>query len=224
MSEVAVSNNLPASLNKMASALRQSATQTSGGGDAYLRCSKGEWIYGADSTEVEETSTWAVNPLSFEHGFVAWGSRERGNSGVNVGEILVSASDPLPQESNLPDVNGDWSRAISIQLKCASGEDIGQQVVFKANSVGAKNAYASLLGAVVDKIELGDPACVPVVTLKTDNYRHSTYGKIYVPVFEIQSWQSLDGAATPAPVTESIPAPAAAETEAETPTRRRRAQ
>ena len=32
MSEVAVSNNLPASLNKMASALRQSATQTSGGG------------------------------------------------------------------------------------------------------------------------------------------------------------------------------------------------
>ncbi len=33
----------------------------------------GHWIYGAEQTEVESDSTWAVNPFSFIHGYIAWG-------------------------------------------------------------------------------------------------------------------------------------------------------
>ena len=218
-----MTNNLPANLNNMASALRQSADISSGGADSYLKCSKGEWIYGAANVDVEENSTWAVNPLSFEHGYVAWGSVERGNQGVNVGEVMVPAVNPIPAESSLPEVNGSWSKNISMQLKCLTGEDRGTSVVYKANSQGAKSAYSTLLAAIVDKIEAGDSSCVPIVNLETDSYRHATYGKIYVPVFCIKAWTTID---TDGYLDDEPEAPEAIEVEVEAepeaPTRRRR--
>ena len=65
--------NLPA----LTSALRN--LQPVGGdvGVAIVKMDKGgHWVFGADQTEIEEGSTWAVNPLSFVHGFIAWGDGE----------------------------------------------------------------------------------------------------------------------------------------------------
>jgi hypothetical protein len=185
-------SQLPAGLSNMSAALRQSAKQTGTGSDPYLKCAKGEWIYGADDTEVEEDSLWAVNPLSFEHGWVAWGSKERKNEGVNVGEIMVPAVQPLPDELALPEVNGDWSKSISFQLSCVSGEDEGTQVLYKANSHGAKKAYAVILELIVDKIDAGDSEIVPIVLLETDSYKHATYGKIHTPILEVKKWITLE--------------------------------
>ena len=36
----------------------------------------GHWVYGADQTEVEKDTLWAVNPYSFVHGYIAWGTGE----------------------------------------------------------------------------------------------------------------------------------------------------
>jgi hypothetical protein len=47
---------------------------------------------------------------------------------------------------------------------------------------------------------------VPVVALKKDHYQHSSYGRIYVPVLDVQHWVGMDGAADEA---ESAEAPAA---------------
>ena len=33
-------------------------------------------VFGADQTEVEDDATWAINPYSFIHGFIAWGDGE----------------------------------------------------------------------------------------------------------------------------------------------------
>lgn len=204
--EQSTSNNLPANILSMATALVQSASQAgaSTSTDAFMKFSKfGEWVYGVESTEVEEGSVWAVNPLGFQHGWTAWGTKEQGTDGQNVGEMMVPATHPMPQEGALPAVKGQWSKGIGIQMRCTNGEDEDVQVMFKSNSHGGRKAYAALLQAVAARITSGEPHCMPLVALKADSYQHKTYGKIFTPVIEIVGWAAHD-AEKPAAPTASV--------------------
>ena len=59
-------------VNSLTSALRGLKPASGGGGFAILKMDKtGHWVFGADQTEIEEDSLWAVNPFSFVHGFIA---------------------------------------------------------------------------------------------------------------------------------------------------------
>ena len=81
----------------------------------------GHWVFGADQTEIEEGSTWAVNPFSFVHGFIAWGD------GEVLGEKMVSVSDPLPElDAAPPGAKKGWETQVGMSLKCISGEDAGK--------------------------------------------------------------------------------------------------
>jgi hypothetical protein len=190
----------------MATALAASVSQAgaASGSDQYMKFSKfGEWVYGIDNTEVEEGSVWAVNPMGFQHGFIAWGSKARGNSGQPAGELMAPATQPMPQEGNLPSVNGDWSKAVGIQLRCTNGEDKDIQVVFKSNSVGGRKAYAAIVQAVLERITAGNAECMPLVNLKADSYDHKEYGKIFTPVLEVAGW--ADHTALDAAPAEKLP-------------------
>lgn len=199
MSEVTTTGgNLPANISGMAAALANSAASagSSGTGELYLKMTKfGEWVYGSDNTEVEEDAILAVNPAGFQHGWTAWGSKARGNDGVNVGEVLVPATQPMPMEGDLPQVNGDWSKCIAAQMKVTNGEDEGIQLLWKANSLGARKAYAALMQAVVARMQEGSDAIVPLVKLENDSYQHKTYGKIFSPELTIVGWATMDGEA-----------------------------
>jgi hypothetical protein len=226
------SQNLPANVVQMAQALAQSAAQAgaAAGSDAYMKFTKfGEWVYGVESTEVEEGSHWAVNPFGFLHGWTAWGNKDHGTDGQNVGEAMVPATQPMPLEGNLPSVKGEWSKCVGIQLRCTDGEDEGVQVLYKANSHGGRKAYAALLQSVVARITAGEKQCMPLVELKGDSYAHKTYGKIFNPVIEIVGWAAHDDTEpkAQASVTDTaLQGPAAAPKEepapAEAPRRRRR--
>ena len=215
-------SNLPANVVNLAASLVNSAAQAGSAntGDLYAKMTKfGEFVYGADNTEFEEGAIWAVNPAGFQHGFVAWGDKNHGTEGSNVGEVMVPATQPMPGEGDLPDVKGSWSKAVAIQMRCTNGEDEGTQVLFKTNSVGGRKAYASLLQAVVGRIQAGHADCVPLVECESDWYDHKTYGKIYTPEFKVVGWANMDGeksAEAPKAVEEK---PAEAE---EAPRRRRR--
>jgi hypothetical protein len=80
----------------------------------------GHWVFGADQTEIEEGSTWAVNPFSFVHGYIAWGD------GEVLSEKMVSVSQPLP-ETNVapPGAKKGWEAQVGMSLKCLSGDDEG---------------------------------------------------------------------------------------------------
>ena len=213
-------STLPANLTNMAAALAQSAGSagSSGSAELYLKMNKfGEWVYGADNTEVEEGVKLAINPQGFQHGWVAWGSKARGNDGQHMGEVMVPATNPMPAEADLPDVNGDWSKAIAVQLRITEGEDEGLQLLWKANSLGARKAYAAILQAVVARISEGNPAVVPLVKLSNDQYTHNSYGVIKTPELEIVGWADMDGA--PAEEPDALEAP---EEAADKPRRRRR--
>ncbi len=65
--------NLPP-VSSLSVALRTLEKDVGAVGSVILKMDKGgHWIYGAEQTEVESDSTWAVNPFSFIHGYIAWG-------------------------------------------------------------------------------------------------------------------------------------------------------
>jgi hypothetical protein len=177
--------NLPA----LTSALRN--LQPVGGdvGVAIIKMDKGgHWVFGAEQTEVEEGSTWAVNPLSFVHGFIAWGD------GEVLGEKMVSIAQPLPElDEAPPGAKKGWESQVGMSLKCVSGEDKGLEARYTVTSVGGKRAVQTLAVALADQVEKDQTKPVAIVRLKKDSYQHKSYGKIYTPVFEIVEWMSMDG-------------------------------
>ena len=158
----------------------------------------GHWVYGAEQTEVDSDSTWAVNPFSFLHGFIAWGD------GEVLGEKMVSVSQPLPElDAAPPNAKKGWEQQVGMSLKCMSGEDKGMEARYTVTSVGGKRAVQALAVAIANQVEKDQTKPVPVVRLKKDHYVHKSYGRIYTPEFEIQEWVGMD--AEPADVADEAP-------------------
>ena len=206
------SANLP-SVQSLSTALRSLEKDVAPAGVVIIKMDKtGHWVYGADQTEVEDDSTWAVNPFSFVHGFIAWGD------GEVLGEKMVPVSEPLPQlDAAPPNAKKGWETQVGLSMKCISGEDKGMEVRYTTTSVGGKRAVQTLAVAIAEQVEKDQSKPVPVVLLKKDHYSHKSYGRIYTPVFDVQEWVSMSGDADePAEAAPAIEAPA------EAPRRRRR--
>lgn len=206
--------NLP-SVSSLSTALRALETDVGAAGIVIIKMDKtGHWVFGADQTEIEDGSTWAVNPFSFVHGFIAWGD------GEVLGEKMVSVSQPLPElEPAPPNAKKGWETQVGMSMKCVSGEDKGMEVRYTTTSVGGKRSVQALAVAIATQVEADQSKPVPIIVLGKEHYAHKSYGRIYTPVFDIQSWVSMDGE------TKAEEAPVEAPKEIEAPatsTRRRR--
>ena len=190
--------NLPP-VTSLSTALRALEAEAGPAGVVILKMDKtGHWVFGADQTEVEADATWAINPFSFIHGFIAWGD------GEVLGEKMVSVSQPLPEMDAAPaGAKRGWETQVGMSLKCLSGEDNGMEARFSSTSVGGKRAVQTLAVAIANQVEADQSKPVPVVRLKKDHYAHKSYGKIYTPVFEIVEWVGMDGEAPEAEVEEA---------------------
>lgn len=181
---------------------------------AILKMDKtGHWVFGADQTEAEPDSRWAVNPFSFVHGFIAWGKGEA------LGEVMSPLTQPLPEVGPAPDgAERGWEQQFGFSLKCISGEDAGLETRYSTTSVGGKRAVQTLGLAIAAQVEKNPSLPVPIVELDKEHYQHKSYGRVYTPVFKIVDWTSMDGEAQEG--VQELDAPAAAE--GEPPRRRRR--
>jgi hypothetical protein len=197
------SAGLPA-VTSLSTALRNIEVDVGPAGTAILKMDKtGHWVFGADQTEAEEDSKWAINPFSFVHGFIAWGD------GEVLGEKMVSVSQPLPElEPAPPQSKKGWETQVGLSLKCISGQDAGLEARYSTTSVGGKRAVQTLAAAIAAQVERDQSKPVPVVLLKKEHYQHKSYGRIYTPVFEIVEWVSMDGDASSGD--DDTPPPAAA--------------
>jgi len=195
--------NLPA-VASLTTALRSLENDVPPAGVAILKMDKtGHWVYGADQTEIEDDSTWAVNPFSFVHGFIAWGD------GEVLGEKMVSVSQPLPELDGAPPAaKRGWETQVGLSLKCLTGEDKGLEVRFSTTSVGGKRAVQALAVAIANQVDADQDKPVPVIYLKKEHYQHKSYGKIYTPVFDIVEWVGMDAEATTADTAAEEEAPA----------------
>ena len=201
------------SVSSLSSALRSIETDTGASGMVILKMDKtGHWVFGADQTEVEDDSVWAINPFSFVHGYIAWGE------GVVLAEKMVSVAEPLPETGPAPDAaKRGWEMQIGFTLACTNGEDEGMQARYAATSVGGKKAVQQLAAAIAAQVDKDQNKPVPMVELKKEHYQHKTYGRIFTPVFDIVDWASLSGDTAP-----SDAEPEVAADEPEAPRRRRR--
>jgi len=195
----------------LATALRSLERDVPASGITLIKMDKtGHWVFGADQTDVEEDSTWAVNPFSFVHGFIAWGD------GEVLGEKMVPVSQPLPEtDPPPPGAKRGWETQVGFSMKCLTGEDQNLEVRYSATSVGGKRAVQQLALDIAEQVEKEQTKPVPVVRLRKDHYNHKSYGKIFTPVFEIVEFVSMDGKAQEAEVQEKP--------QEEAPPRRRRA-
>ena len=169
----------------------------------YLKLEKtGNWVYGPEDIEVQEGSLWAINPLSFKHGWTCWTSypSDMKKKNENKGKVMVPLGADKPEVENLtqymdPDGlnNGQpwpWTAAMSVELTCLNGEDEGTVVVYDTNSTGGVRLLSAYFDKMMAHLDTEDP--VAIVTLDSDSYKHQTYGKVITPLFEYEDWVGLD--------------------------------
>ena len=199
------------------------AISADGGSNAsFMKFTKsGEWLFGSEETEVEQGSTWAVNPESFIQGYQAWDD----DSNLE-GEEFAVVTDPPIIKADLKQVDGQWKKLVGFQMICISGEDKGSNVIYKTTSMGGVKAVSKLMQSVVKQIRTKPDSgkFVPVIELEGESYKHKKYGKVYTPLLDVTSW--TDSGATPDTAAAKPEVPAvkevAAEPEPAKPRRRRR--
>lgn len=176
------------SIANIAIALRAVAPAAAAG-VAILKMDKtGHWVFGADQTEVSAASTWAVNPFSFVHGYIAWGE------GEVLGEKMVSITSPLPElEAAPPGAKRGWEEQVGLSMKCLSGEDEGLEVRYTVTSLGGKRAVQAMGVKIAERVDTNPESPVPVVSLDKEHYVHKSYGRIYTPLFEVKKWIGMEG-------------------------------
>jgi len=185
---VTFAGKLPA-VSSLSQSLRKLEPLVGTSGMVILKMDKtGHWVFGADQTEIEDGSKWAVNPFSFVHGYIAWGV------GEVLGEKMTSVSNPLPEVDEPPrGAEKGWEKQVGFSLQCISGADKGTVARYTATSVGGKKGVTALAAELAAQVEKDQTKPVPVVLLKKEHYQHKSYGRIYTPVFAVQEWISLDG-------------------------------
>ena len=176
------------SIGAVATALR-AISPSAAGGTAIIKMDKtGHWVFGADQTEVDSDSLWAVNPFSFVHGYIAWGE------GEVLGEKMTSITSPLPElEAAPPGAKRGWEEQVGLSMKCIKGEDEGLEVRYTVTSVGGKRAVQSMGIKIAERVDSSPESPVPVIRLKKEHYMHKSFGRIYTPVFEVEAWIGMEG-------------------------------
>jgi hypothetical protein len=176
-------------VKSLSTALRTIQAEVGPTGVVIIKMDKtGHWVFGADQTEVEADSTWAVNPFSFVHGYIAWGD------GEVLAEKMVSVSEPLPEMDDAPpSAKRGWEVQVGMSIKCLTGEDKGLEARYTTTSAGGKRGVQTLAVAIAEQVDKDQTKPVPVVLLKKEHYQHKSYGRIFTPLFDIQSWVGMDG-------------------------------
>ena len=162
---VAFGNAKLPSVTSLSTALRSMNAGVSDAGMVILKMDKtGHWVYGADQTEVDDTATWAINPFSFVHGYIAWGD------GDVLGEKMVPVTEPLPEvDPAPPQAKRGWEVQVGMSLKCMEGEDANMEAKYSVTSVGGKRAVQKLALDIAAQVEKDPANPVPVVKLKKDH-------------------------------------------------------
>jgi hypothetical protein len=184
----------------------------------FKRDGNGTWTAGRKRDVVEDGSRWATNPRSFSRGYVYFDANNKPH------DRMVPINQPMPDVTTLPDTGYEWQEQWSVNMKCVSGIDAGIEVVYKANTVGGRQAIVGLVAAIRDRFAGGmhDGKVAPIVQLAKDSYQHGQYGRVYTPVLTIVEWMSPDDPDDPAKETAPVaPLPSAPASSTEQPRKRR---
>ena len=152
----------------------------------FLKFNKsGNFIYGMEDHVLDESEQFTVESLGdFSHGFIAW------QDGKPVGEEMTAIdSGRVINQSGLPDHPGSdgWKAQKALRLTNIHSGEVFQ---FKSTSYGGRNAVSNLMKEIINRSKRGEDDLIPVFHLESTSYKHAQYGKIFNPVFAIDSWRA----------------------------------
>ena len=165
-------------------------------GQQYLRMGKdGTFVFGKDDNVVASGTEAIINIMSLQHGYTAWTNKQPGQGKNELrGEIMRPISTELPHVSALEQyTDAEWKDQVQADLKFLDGKHKGTQVTYKGSSRGALSAMREVIDAAADALDRDDEYCFPVVSVGSDSYKHTTYGKTFVPKFGIIGWANMVG-------------------------------
>lgn len=192
-----MSDNLPMLPDDFVSALAKgiadsrAATPYGFGGKPLLRMMKsGQWVFGANNEEVQDGSTWVVNPMSLRHGWSCW--VEGVGKNTLKGEVMSMVTQALPPQP--PEIEGTaYKPQKSMELKCLDGDDAGTEVLYKCNSYGGLKAFDALLLEFHKRIPIERVYLCPTIQLGHDHYTHPQWGRVETPEFTLTGWVDING-------------------------------
>lgn len=169
----------------------------------FLKFSKGEWLLGQNDEEVALGRRLAANMDELSIGWIRWADGKPAERRMG---LLAQGYKPEPRDSLGFTDQADWELDdeerpkdpwnFTNELPLADPED-GTQMTFSASSKGGIGAIGNLCKAYA-KAYRDQPGTVPVLELGRDSYKHSKYGKTYVPVLSIVDWVENGSVPTPA--------------------------
>ena len=134
----------------------------------------GVWMFGVRRTIPEPDSLWAVNPATFQWGWVCWGDASK-----ILGEKLVPISEPLPDVTDaarqgLPVAAGNGGQhEVRLRRRCRRRGRVQDQ-----HRQAAGENVIQLIEAVRDRLGGQHEGKVsPIVRLENSSYGHEKYGK-----------------------------------------------
>jgi hypothetical protein len=182
----------------------QSTTLVAGGGKDLIKLAKGDgtWNIGQADEPMQVGSSWMINILSICHGFICWSNYQGTRKNERLGEVMVPMSEPKPPKPG-PIDGFPFGEQRSFEAVCLNGEDAGAEVQFKNGSVGTLKGFKKLEDAIKAQLRTDRAYPCPVIQFKSEKYKHSDYGWIYNPIFDVVGWANLAGelksAAQPGP-------------------------
>lgn len=182
---------------------------------------EGYWRFGENNTELEEGDLLAVNPISFRHGYVAFGKAGDGLAETLDGEkaeVMQPMEFDLPTRDELPELElvtfkrgekprePDWQLCLSLELVVIEGPNKGETLIYKPLSKGGLRMVRKIMAEVGRKLAEGEEDCVPLIELYVDKPYKSKYGsKVYNPLFEVIEWTTPEDDGKDAPKAEKHP-------------------
>jgi hypothetical protein len=184
----------PDLLAKMIAGIAKSqvGSRASMGGATLLRLlTSGSWVFGQGNDEVQQNSKWFVVTPSLKHGHCVWHESQL------VVETMVDMWVDAPAMPASHPTGSPYKEQLSVELKCMTGSDKGQQVLYKTTSLGGLNAMTELKEVIRKRVE-DDKEQVyvfPVLTLSSGSYPNKRHGGItHYPTFNYVGWADINGA------------------------------
>lgn len=172
--------------------IMEAAAGTQSAEHAYLKFVKGEWLYGREAEELEESDVLAVNPASFAIGWQGW----EDGSPINGPVVPMSKASELPSESSLDPIPKDdkgkngWDTFMGVQLKLVEDDS---QLLYNTSTRGGKDFMTDLMNEWAVGMQAHPSAPYPLITLGVDSYMSKDFGKILIPTFKIVGWANTKG-------------------------------
>jgi hypothetical protein len=184
-------SDLPATHDdSFAAAANENFTPSQDSGGFLIFTKAGEWLFGQDEEPVDGLNVVIMSKM-IEQGWIRWGTKPPAKVFARITQPYPDAPssvEGLDNDGRNTTFNAAQARQFTGVFR---GEDLGN-FIFNTNSKGGVKAADKLYQAIIAQANKS-VYFFPVVTLTSDSYKHSSYGKIYTPSFVIEKWVDVDG-------------------------------